>query len=180
MLRAMRQATALDLPALVRLVNSGYRGDTSRRGWTTEADLLDGQRTDPDSLAQLLARPASAVLLHEDLSGLQGCVHVERTAGESDAQAYIGMLTVQPDGQRAGLGSLILHAAEQYAREHWRACAACMTVIAQRPELIDWYRRRGYQRTSEVERFPYGDARFGLPKRDDLYFVVLRKSLLDE
>ena len=47
----IRPATAADIPALHALIESAYRGEVSRAGWTTEADLLDGQRTDPDDLA---------------------------------------------------------------------------------------------------------------------------------
>jgi hypothetical protein len=52
-----------------------------------------------------------------------------------------------------------------------------MTVIAQRQELIAWYQRRGYSLTGEARPFPTEDPRFGLPKRDDLGFVVLEKRL---
>ena len=52
-----------------------------------------------------------------------------------------------------------------------------MTVIAQRAELIAWYERRGYARTGEARPFPYGDPRFGEPRRDDLSFLVLEKPL---
>jgi hypothetical protein len=52
-----------------------------------------------------------------------------------------------------------------------------MTVIHLRDTLIAWYERRGYRRTGETEPFPYGDERFGIPRRDDLYFVVLEKAL---
>ena len=52
-----------------------------------------------------------------------------------------------------------------------------MTVIDIRDELIAFYERRGYRRTGIKKPFPYGDARFGLPKRDDLRFEVLEKPL---
>jgi ribosomal protein S18 acetylase RimI-like enzyme len=171
----MRPATPRDIPALVELVNSGYRGESSEAGWTTEGHLLGGQRTDPDSLATLLAKPDAAVLLHDDGAKLLGCVHVE--LAREHAAVYIGMLTVLPTGQRGGLGRTLLDAAEQYGRERWHVAAARMTVIAQRTELIAWYERRGYQLTGETEPFPYHDERFGLPKRDDLYFVILAKPL---
>jgi len=71
----------------------------------------------------------------------------------------------------------MLEAAERWAIEHWSSRAMHMTVIVQRPELIAWYERRGYRRTGERKPFPYGDQRFGLPRRDDLAFEVLRRPL---
>jgi ribosomal protein S18 acetylase RimI-like enzyme len=169
-----RPVLETELPALVELINSAYRGDSSRRGWTTEADLLGGQRTDPVTLGQQLAAAGGAMLVAEQDGRLVACVCLERT---SSADVYLGMLTVDPGAQTGGLGTALLTAAEEYARETLRANAIRMTVIAQRAELIAWYERRGYARTGERQDFPYGDARFGLPKREDLYFVVLRKPL---
>jgi len=168
-----RQATTADAPALVALVNSAYRGDSSRAGWTTEADLLGGQRVDVEGLTETIARPGSVILLHERDQVPVAGVHLERT-GED---CYLGMLTIRPTMQGAGLGRQMLEAAERWAMEHWSSRTMHMTVIVQRTELIAWYERRGYRRTGERKPFPYGDERFGLPKRDDLVFEVLRKSL---
>ena len=168
-----RQASLSDLPSLVGLVNSAYRGDSSRAGWTTEADLLGGQRTDPDTLREQLEGGAGVLLLAEADAALRGCVFLERTGDD----AYLGMLTIDPTRQNSGLGRALLEAAETFVRREWNARAIRMTVIAQRAELIAWYGRRGYLPTGEREAFPYGDARFGLPKRDDLYFTILRKQL---
>ncbi len=160
----------------MELVNSAYRGDSSRSGWTTEADLLGGQRTDAETLGQQLRAAGATVLVAEDAGRLVGCVLVEPVpAGEPEA--YLGMLTVDPRIQARGVGTVLVRAAEAFARDASSARAMRMTVIAQRSELIAWYERRGYARTGETQAFPYGDARFGLPKRDDLHFVVLRKAL---
>jgi ribosomal protein S18 acetylase RimI-like enzyme len=179
----LRPADGDDVDALVRLVNSAYRGDTSRQGWTTEADLLDGQRIDAERLRETIVTPGNVVLVHEgDVSRRAGdlvagdllaCVHLER----SGAGCYLGMLTVQPRRQAAGLGRRLLEAAERFAVTQWRAEHVRMTVILQRVDLIAWYERRGYVNTGERQPFPYGDQRFGLPRRDDLEFVVLRKRL---
>ena len=91
--------------------------------------------------------------------------------------AWLGMLAVRPTRQGAGLGKQVVAGAEQWVREHWQSRRMRMTVIAQREELIAWYERRGYRRTGETAPFFYGDERFGLPKRDDLCFVVLDKPL---
>lgn len=169
----VRTAARPDAPRVAALVNSAYRGDSSRAGWTTEADLLGGQRIDEDAIAAAIGRPACAILLHEEGGLLLGCVQLERTQDE----CYLGMLTVAPDRQAQGLGWAMLAAAEHWAATTWRSRAVHMTVIVQRSELIAWYERRGYARTGERRPFPYGDARFGLPRRDDLEFDVLRKSL---
>ena len=168
-----RVATAADAPAVAALVNSAYRGESSKAGWTTEADLLDGQRVDAERLVEIIATPGNVILLFDADGLLLGCVHLERT-GED---CYLGMLTVSPVRQGGGLGRQLLEAAERWATEHWSSRAMRMTVITQRSELIAWYERRGYRRTGERKPFPYGDERFGLPRRDDLVFDVLRKPL---
>ena len=170
----LRPAVVSDVPALVALVNSAYRGDSSRAGWTTEADLLGGQRIDGERLTETIAASGSVVLMHE-LNGTPiACVQLERT---NATDCYLGMLTVQPTTQGGGLGRRLLEAAERWTVEHWQSRTMLMTVIVQRPELIAWYQRRGYARTGEFKPFPYDDARFGLPQRDDLEFEVLRKTL---
>ncbi len=173
----IRPATALDVPAHVSLVNAAFRGESSRAGWTTEADLLDGQRVDADGLVLDVAAPDTIVLLAEQddeaALALMGCVKLQRQRSE----CYLGMLTIRPTAQGAGLGSQLLDAAERWAMTQWSAQSMRMTVITQRTELIAWYERRGYRRTNEQRPFPYGDVRFGLPRRDDLVFDVLRKRL---
>jgi GNAT superfamily N-acetyltransferase len=167
-----RIATAADVEAVVALVESAYRGDASRAGWTTEADLLDGQRTDADAVAAIVAGPG-AVLLAEENGGLAGCCQLE----PSGDACYFGLFAVDPTRQGGGIGGRILDVAEQTARDRFGARTMEMTVIAQRDELIAWYERRGYTRTGETRPFPYGDERFGIPLRDDLHFVVLAKGL---
>lgn len=160
-----------DVPGLVALVNSAYRGDVSKKGWTTEADLLDGIRTDEEALNRLLRQPASVILkCMDENNALTGCVFLQKQAG----QMYLGMLTVSPFIQARGIGKEILKAAEQYAQR--QGCASViMTVITLRHELIQWYERRGYHQTEERRPFP-DDPRFGIPKQP-LEFVVMEKQL---
>jgi len=169
----LEPATMVDVPDLAALVNSAYRGDSSRAGWTTEADLLGGQRVDVERLAELVAKSGNVVLVLRGDGAPAACVHLER----HDRDCYLGMLTVEPTAQGGGIGSRLLEAAERWAKDNWRVETVHMTVIVQRIELIAWYERRGYQRTGERRPFPYGDTRFGLPRRDDLAFEVLRKHL---
>ncbi|WP_294262412.1 GNAT family N-acetyltransferase [uncultured Sphingomonas sp.] len=168
-----RTATPSDIPALHALIESAYRGDSARAGWTHEADLLGGQRTDADALADMIADPQQRILIAgEDTP--TGCVAI---TAKPPATAYLGMLTVKPDLQGAGLGRKLIAAAEEAARAIFAAETMEMTVIRQRPELIAWYERCGYVQTGERRPFPHGDARFGVPTDPALEFVVLEKPL---
>ena len=167
-----------DLEAIAALVNSSFRGDSSRAGWTTEADMVGGQRTDPEILrSDLAARPGAVLLTLRDApeGELLGSVWLEPKAPDV---WYLGMLTVRPDLQARQLGRALLRSAEEYAMAQG-ARRMRMTVITIRETLIAWYERRGYVRTGELRPFPYGDERFGLPQRDDLRFEVLEKWLDD-
>lgn len=169
----LRPATATDVPALHALIERAYRGDAARAGWTHEADLLDGQRTDAAALREMLADPAQVLLLNDGEGAATCCVALRRVA---EGRAYLGMLTVEPALQATGIGRRLLAAAEAWARGD--GCTHVeMTVIRQRPELIAWYERRGYALTGEMRAFPHGDPRFGLPKTPELAFVVLEKRL---
>lgn len=109
-----------------------------------------------------------------DVDNFVGCVYLKNEGKTS----YLGMLTIHPGLQSGGFGRQVLHTAEQYVAKEWSAQKMRMTVISVRSELISWYERRGYHRTGQTEPFPYGDEKFGLPKRDDLEFVVLEKTLV--
>lgn len=170
----IRFATDADLDALHALVHAAYRGDSARRGWTHEADLLDGQRTDRAALAASLADPQQRILVAERADGLIGCVNIAAVHG---GKAYLGMLSVDPAAQAGGIGRALIAAGERVAAELFGATAMEMTVIRQRHELIAWYERRGYRLTGEERPFPLDDERFGLPRRRDLVFVVLEKPL---
>ncbi len=168
-----RVAGPADVPAIVSLVEATFRGDASRAGWTTEADLLEGQRTDAEEVAEHLANPHARFLLALDGDKLVGSVLIKDDHG----CGYGGMLSVSPDQQTSGLGSRMLALAERALVEEFGVGEAAMTVIVQRTELIAYYVRRGWRVTDERRPFPYGQPRFGQPKRDDLEFVVLRKAL---
>jgi ribosomal protein S18 acetylase RimI-like enzyme len=168
-----RAAEAADVPRIVALVESAYRGDVSRRGWTTEADFLDGQRTDPVGVAQIIGTPGNRILLAERDGELLACCQLEH---QGDA-CYFGMFAVAPSLQGGGVGKQMMTQAERIAAQEWKCTQMQMTVITIRHELIAWYERRGYRRSGVFKPFPYGDARFGIPKREDLQFEVLVKNL---
>lgn len=171
-------ATEIDLDEIAALVNSAYRGESSRVGWTTEADMLGGQRTDPQSLRDELKNSDRRILCLRDekTKCLLGCVMLERFADQGAVSCYVGMLTVQPGQQARGLGKSLLSHAEGFARQ-WGASKIVLHVIHVRHELIAWYERRGYCKTGEAHPFPYGDERFGVPKRPDLHFITLAKRI---
>lgn len=171
-------ATFADADALADFVNGAYRGERATAGWAHEAGLLDGQRTDPATLRATLGNGRTAILLARERDGapLVGCVSLE-PAGEGTTWA-LGMLTIDPAAQAAGLGRRLLAEAESYARVRG-AARIRITVIHLRDTLIAWYERRGYRLTGETEPFPYGDPRVGIPLRPDLRFVVLDKVFPD-
>ena len=168
-----RNAGVGDIEAIVALVTSAYRGESSRAGWTTEADLLEGARIDATVLRGDIEREGSRVLLAERDGRLLACAHV---ALDGDA-GYFGMFSVVPGLQGAGIGSRLLAECERIVAREWRLPRMRMTVIDVRDALIAYYERRGYRRTGIHKPFPYGDERFGIPLRDDLRFEVLEKPL---
>jgi GNAT superfamily N-acetyltransferase len=170
----IRLATPADVPELHALVEGAYRGSSARRGWTHEAHLLDGQRTDAEALSEMINDPAQNILLAFADDRLTGCVAI---SDKGDGIAYLGMLSVDPDAQASGLGRHLIAEAEAWARDRFLASVMEMTVIKQRVELIAYYERRGYVLTGEERPFPYNLPRFGLPKRTDLVFVVLARDL---
>lgn len=172
---SFRIAQETDIPKLSFLVNSAYRGESSKQGWTYEADLLDGQRIDADMLRAIIQSEQEIIMLSFlNADKLIGCVQL-KNAGH---YAYIGMLTIDPTLQANGFGKQLLAAAEQWVQANWHAEYAEMTVINTRTELIAWYEKRGYILTPEKRPFPYGDERFGKPKLQGLEFIVLRKPFV--
>ncbi|SDJ45946.1 Ribosomal protein S18 acetylase RimI [Frankineae bacterium MT45] len=169
-----RLAAPPDAAELTTLIESAYRGASSREGWTTEADLLGGQRVDEAQVLQVINDPESLLLVLPDADGLLACCQLER---RRDGIVYFGMFAVRPGSQGAGVGRQVMAEAQRLARTSFGATAMEMTVIAQRSELIEWYERLGFRRTGETRPFPYGEPRFGDPKRDDLHFVVLHRDL---
>jgi GNAT superfamily N-acetyltransferase len=168
-------ATDADIPGVVQLMNRAYRPQNGAAGWATETSYIDGDRTSEALFrADLTASPAANLLLWRLPSGhLQGSVWLEPLAGD---QWYLGSLTVDPSAQNAGHGRQLLTAAEDWIQSHGGRDIK-ITVVNVRDTLIAWYMRRGYQPTGETEPFPYDDTRFGTPKRPDLCFTILRKSL---
>lgn len=173
----VRDATEVDLDVVVEVVERAYRGASGRRGWTTEADLLGGQRIDRAMLGSSLADPATLIRVALDDGSPVGCYELGADADRSNGLVWFGLFAVDPDRQGRSIGARLLADAEIVAAERLGATTLRMRVIRQRSELIAWYLRRGYLDTGETAPFPYGDERFGTPRRPDLSFVVLAKGL---
>ena len=171
----IRPATAADIPALHALIESAYRGEVSRAGWTTEADLLDGQRTDPDDLADIIADPTQVLLTAWRGAELVGCVLI---ADRGRGTGYFGMLSVRPTLQAAGLGRRLVAVAEHELAARFETRRVHISVFPQRDELIAWYQRLGYRDTGRTLPFDYDNPRLGLPLRDDLHFIVMSKEIV--
>ena len=172
----LNPAVEADYPAIIDLVNLAFRGTDPSASWNTEIVFIEGQRLNESLLREDLAAKPKAHLLtyRDDPDGpLLGTVLLDP---KKDGIWYLGLLTVRPDQQKRKLGRTLLAAAEAYAKERG-AHRISMTVVNVRDTLIAWYERRGYRLTEETKPFPYGDERFGKPLRDDLYFVVLEKSI---
>ena len=170
----IRQATAQDIANVHRLIETAYRGEASRVGWTTEADLLEGQRTDREDLAAILADPSQRILTAWRGDNLSGCIVIADRGGGC---GYFGMLAVFPSEQSLGVGRQLVTAAEVAAKAEFGAIRMRISVFPQRETLISWYERLGYRQTGDTLPFPYGNPRFGLPLRDDLHFIVMEREL---
>jgi ribosomal protein S18 acetylase RimI-like enzyme len=164
-------ATIGDIPSLLKLINSAYRGESARKGWTHESDLVDGNiRTDANSLKEMIENPISVILKYTSGDEIMGSVYLEK----QDHKLYLGMLAVSPDIQAQGIGKELMSAAEEHAQK-MNCSIIYMTVITVRNKLIAWYERKGYSQTGETKPFP-NDGRFGMPLQP-IEFIVMEKHL---
>lgn len=166
-------AVTEDVPVLVTLINSAYRGESSKKGWTTEADLLKGERrTDIPTLIEIMKKQEAVILKYTTPQNvITGSVYLEK----QERGLYLGMLTVSPLQQASGIGRQLMTAAEHYAKKN-NCSSIFMNVISVRPELIAWYERLGYHKTGETRPLPPGN-RFGIPTQP-LEFAIMEKIIL--
>jgi ribosomal protein S18 acetylase RimI-like enzyme len=165
-------ATIQDIPLLEALLNSAYRGDESKKGWTSEADLLQGEiRTDAGNLMDLMKTKDAAFLKYaNEANKIEGCVFLHKQGD----RLYLGMLSVSPLSQARGIGRQLMNEAIFFARE--KNCSSIyMKVISVRHELIAWYEKQGFKKTGKQEPFPT-DNRFGIPTQL-LEFEIMEKIL---
>jgi ribosomal protein S18 acetylase RimI-like enzyme len=165
-------ATIDEIPSIKDLLNSAYRGESSKQGWTTEAHLIAGDvRTDNDSVKEVMQKDGSVFLKHtDDKKNIIGCVNLQQHGNK----IYLGMFSVSPNAQGGGIGKKLLMAAEEHAH-HVHCSSIYMTVISVRSELIDWYKRYGYVDTGE--RKPFVEDGLTGKHLQQLEFMVLEKSL---
>lgn len=163
-----RVARHPDVAAIASLVNRAYRPEPGVAGWTHEAHLVGGMRTNASQVEGLMTAPGSVLLVGVRDDRIVGCVQVEVKAPSS----YIGMLAVDPALQATGLGTRLLEFAEHYASEVQSAGEFVITVVSHRTELVAFYLRRGYQFTGRTHDFP---SYAGVPKQPGLELVELSK-----
>jgi ribosomal protein S18 acetylase RimI-like enzyme len=168
----IRNAVIDDASQIVALVNAAYRGDSSRSGWTTEADLLEGIRTDYAEVMTILDDQASMILVGIRDTQMVASVHLQKNA----EAAFLGMFAVNPCSQGAGIGKQMLVVVEHRARTVWGVRKIQMKVINVRHELIAFYERRGYQRTGVAQEFILPEA-MGRAKVSSLKLEVLEKNI---
>ena len=168
-----RPAKISDAESITQLVNSVYRGENAKKGWTTEADLLGGIRITAQRVEELINLSNSVILLALIENIITGCVHLEK---KKNGRCHLGMLSVDVNYQNRKLGRALMDKSEEYAREVFGCNEMEMKVIGQRKELIDYYLRRGYIITGEKEFFTLG-KHFGDMKIKDLYFEYLTKKI---
>jgi ribosomal protein S18 acetylase RimI-like enzyme len=168
-------ATSIHVQELASLVNSAYRGEYSEQGWTTEASILGGQRTDSEKLAAMIAAPLNQIEIafNDESQKIIGSVHLIQELPDT---LYFGMLTVEPTLQTLGLGKKMLEHLENIARGY-KFKRIRFTVIPTRSELIAFYERRGYKATGKFEPFPEDDPKFGLPKVAGLILKEFEKNI---
>jgi ribosomal protein S18 acetylase RimI-like enzyme len=175
-----RKAISADALNIAALINNAYRGETSRHGWTTEADLLSGSRTEVDEILSLIAADNSMLLLCFDVETaaetLLGSVTLEKHGDAAPPVAHLGMFAVQPQQQGRGIGKQLLAFAEQAAVEAWGVKSMAMSVITLRQELIAFYQRRGYRLTGALKPFP-AESKLWAPLVSNLQLELMEKSL---
>lgn len=165
------KATAEDVSNLNILINSGYRGEYSKKGWTTEANILEGSRTNEAELLEIIADDKNTMLKFTENNTIIGCVLLVK----KEQQLYLGMLTVSPELQNSGIGKKLLQQAEVHAQALGLP-KIVMTVISLREELINWYKRHGYVDTGKKEAFPVNDIHISIVEQP-LEFMVLEKII---
>ena len=169
---SFRAAGLDDIPIIVELVNSAYRGESGKQGWTTESDLLDGQRTDPEEVTRLIQTEDSMIVLCQLNDEPIASVHLEKHR----EGAYLGMLSVKPQWQNLGMGKRLMAEAERIAKQQWSANKMLIMVITLRHDIIAFYQRYGYVRTGRVEPFPTSE-KYGIQKVPGLLLEYLEKLL---
>ena len=170
------KAELSDAEVIANLINSAYRGESSRAGWTTEADILDGLRTTTQEVASIIKREDAFILVGVLNDQIVATVCCERQVAHGRNIAHLGMVAVKPTLQNRGHGAAMILAAEAMTLREWRVVGFHMAVITLREELIAFYERLGYARSGEFKSFPV-NAELWQPKVADLTLEYLVKII---
>lgn len=170
------KAELADASTIAQLVNAAYRGESSRAGWTTEADLLDGLRTTTQEVAGIIKRNDAFILIAVLNDQIIATLCCELQVMHGKNTAHLGMIAVKPSLQNKGYGAAIIKAAEAIARRQWSVAGFHMAVISIRSELIAFYERQGFIRTGEFADFPSNEALWQ-PKVAGLNLEYLAKMI---
>lgn len=166
-----RLAINTDIAQLVKLINAAYR-QKNENTWTTEAEIVMGERISYAQLEQLFKNHNFHLLVAEQNNQVVACIGL--TFDESSVE--IGTFAISPNWQNQGLGKLVLDNAEKYAKDiQFDLKTYVMWVLSVRTELIAFYERRGYIQTGVVEDYPL-DADVGIPQVD-LHLVEMMKGI---
>lgn len=170
------KAELVDAQDIAALINSAYRGETSRAGWTTEADILDGLRTTTQEVASIIKREDSFILVGVLRDQIVATICCEKQDAYGRNIAHLGMIAVKPSLQNKGHGTSMIQAAEAMTAREWRVVGFHMAVITLREELIAFYERLGYARSGEFKNFPE-NSELWQPKVADLTLEYLVKII---
>jgi predicted N-acetyltransferase YhbS len=152
----VRVATPADAARVTAVINAAFR--------IAEQFFIDGNRITEAEVVHSMKK--GAFIVAENEANLHGCVYVELRGDRS----YLGLLSVDPSQQQAGLGSLLMHEAEQYCREHGSRNMD-IVIVHLREELPAFYRKRGYVETG-TSPFPAD-----VPTRIPCHFINMSKPL---
>lgn len=169
-------ASIEDAEALAKLVNSAYRGESARAGWTYESDYIGGQRTDQELLERDIKDPNVQFLCIRQGKEIIACVRLQIDGSPSEVSVQLGMLSVKPTLQSRGLGKILVFQSEKWARSQGIE-RMTLSVLHVRDTLMQWYERLGYLRTKKTSPFPYGDLRTGNPYQPGYHFIIFEKNL---
>ena len=151
----IRVATPADAAKITGVINAAFR--------IAEGFFIDKERITETEVEELLGK--GAFLVAETDDELNGCVYVELR----DERSYLGLLSVDPDRQQGGLGSLLMNAAENYCRERGSSFMDIL-IVNLREELPPFYRKRGYVENGTT---PFPEVETKLP----CHFINMAKSL---
>ena len=171
-LMSFRRAKVEDVKQIVDLVNSAYRGTAGTRGWTHEADIVAGSRTSANEITAILEDSNSVILIGELNNVIESCVHLHKSGDD----IHLGMLAVNPHLQGNGIGKSFLKKIENYCKQNLQGERIVLTVVSQRSELIQYYERRGYQRTGYFDSYP-SDQKVGTAIVRELTLETMAKNL---